>query len=173
MTHLDLPRNAAGSQSGQTGISTEREATRPPTDPKTGVPIPLTSLLAPQGLKEHRAMVGFELEVLSRKLDRFGWDRMDQRVKMRLMQDWIAALQDYPLDEIQSAITAILGRGDKSPNEHQVKAEILKARGIVAREFQRQNPTQEPERERPSKEKAAAILRAAGYSPRVFSEGAA
>lgn len=81
-------------------------------------------------MTRHRATVGLELEVLAKKFDRFGWDRdRETLVHDRLMADWMAALQDYPLDEIQAACrAAVLADPKHMPNEGHIVAEIIKAR---------------------------------------------
>lgn len=78
-------------------------------------------------------MLGVELEVLAKKFDRFGWDRdRGSAVHDRQLEDWMDALQDYPLDEVQAACrAAVLSNPNKMPNEGHVKAEIIKARARV------------------------------------------
>jgi hypothetical protein len=75
-------------------------------------------------------MIGFEQEVLAKKVDRFGWDRdAGSAVHDRMVTDWMNALQDFPLVEVQKAcIAAISAKPDKMPNEGHVKAQILRAR---------------------------------------------
>ena len=49
-------------------------------------------------------MVAVELEALSKKLDRFGWERdRGTAAQDRIILDWMDALQDYPLGEIRRA----------------------------------------------------------------------
>ena len=75
-------------------------------------------------------MVAVELEVLAKKFDRFGWDRDRGSVAHdRTLTDWMDALQDFPLDEVQAACkAAVLSNPNKMPNEGHVKSEIMKAR---------------------------------------------
>lgn len=75
-------------------------------------------------------MIGFELEVLSKKFDRFGWDRdRDTPAQGRLIADWMAALQDYPLDEVRAACrAAVLDNPHKMPNEGHIVSKIMAAR---------------------------------------------
>jgi hypothetical protein len=114
-------------------------------------------------------MVAVELEVLAKKLDRFGWDRdRNSPAHDRIITDWMDALQDYPLDEIRAACReAIKGRPNAMPNEGHILAEIEKARALFLRLAPpRHEP--EPERERVSAERAAEILAKAGFKPKTF-----
>jgi uncharacterized protein (DUF1778 family) len=63
----------------------------------------LTKSLPPSALERHKAALGLELEVLSRKLDRFGWDSMDGMIRTRLRADWMNALADFTIEEVQDA----------------------------------------------------------------------
>lgn len=112
-------------------------------------------------------MVALELEVLAHKLDRFGWDRMSEAVKDRLISDWIEALQDYRLPEIRTAIRNLLSAGARNPNEQQVRQQIANDRAAELARFPRQLEV-EPERERVSAEAAQAILAEAGFAPNRF-----
>ena len=75
-------------------------------------------------------MVAVELEVLAKKFDRYGWERdRGSHAHDRLLSDWMKALQDYPLDEIQAACAqAVLSNPNKMPNEGHVRSAILTAR---------------------------------------------
>jgi len=130
----------------------------------------LSQSLDSQDLGKHRAAVAFELEVLAKKVDRFGWDRdRNSAAQDRLFTDWMDALQDYPLSEVKAAcVAAVLGNPNKMPNEGHVRAEILKARkDMVARS---KLPEVEDYTPRPivSKERADEIMKAAGFRPRKF-----
>jgi hypothetical protein len=128
---------------------------------------PLSRSLDSQAFTKHRALIGFELEVLAKKLDRFGWDRdRETPAQDRLMTDWMDALQDYPLDEVQQAIRDCLSADPgKMPNEWHVVTKIMEARRRYYASIPKQI-TVEPPRERPSKELAGEILAQAGYSIR-------
>lgn len=70
----------------------------------------------------------FELEKASAKIDRFGWDRMDQGIKDGLLSDWCDTLSPYPLPKIKAGIKSLFEKSKgniRSINEDQVKAEIL------------------------------------------------
>ena len=93
----------------------------------------LSELLDSRALSKHRAMVGFEQEVLAKKVDRFGGDRDGgSPAHDRMVTDWMDALQDYPLGEVQAACrAAIFANPNKMPNEGHVKAQIIKARALA------------------------------------------
>ena len=138
-----------------------------PRDARTGLTLPLSKSLGSQDLAKHRALVALELEVLAKKVDRFGWERdRGSAAHDRVMMDWMNALQDYPLDEVQAACAAaILAKPDKMPNEGHVVAQIKAAR----REFVALNPPApepEPDRTPIDREKAAEILAQAGFAPK-------
>jgi hypothetical protein len=90
----------------------------------------LSKSLGSQDINKHRACVGWELEVLAKKFDRFGWERdRNTLTQDRVILDWIAELQDYPIGEIRGAIAAtIRGNPDRMPNEGHVYKQIMKAR---------------------------------------------
>lgn len=92
---------------------------------KAGIVL-LTKSLGPQELARHKAEVAFELEVVSRKIDRFGWESMPEGLRKRLLVDWITALADYTVAEVRAAIAAILAdKPDHATNEQKVRAVIL------------------------------------------------
>jgi hypothetical protein len=65
-----------------------------------------------------------------KQFDRYGWDRdRGTAAHDRLVINWMNALQDYPIDELQAACSAcIIAKPDKLPNYGHVKAQILVAR---------------------------------------------
>jgi hypothetical protein len=118
---------------------------------------------------DHRAMIAVELEVLAKKLDRFGWERdRNSPAHDRLLMDWMAALQDYPLDEVRAACrAAVQDRPNAMPNEGHIVAKINEARGL----FLRMNPPPplpEPPRAKVTPERAAEIMAQAGFRPKTF-----
>jgi hypothetical protein len=112
-------------------------------------------------------MIAVELEVLAKKYDRFGWDRdRGSMAQDRLLLDWMDALQDYPLEEIRAACrAAVLADPKHMPNEGHIAANIVDARRVFVSKRKR-NDDVEPQRERISAERAADILRDAGFSPK-------
>ena len=123
----------------------------------------LRTFLGSQDLAKHQAMVALELEVMAKKLDRFGWERdRGSAANDRLIRDWIVALQDYPLEELQAACRAhLLEQPNRMPNEGHILALILKARAKVVAANKRPEP--EPERQPASPEARAAIMAEAGF----------
>lgn len=75
-----------------------------------------------------------EMDVLSSKIDRYGWDRMDAAIKDRLKKDWLEALIDFPIKEIQRGISDFMteraskGLAVKAPSEFDVVSAIRKRR---------------------------------------------
>lgn len=110
----------------------EQRATGPRIDAKTGLTLPLSASLDWQDLARHRAMVGLELEVLAKKFDRFGWERdSGTPVHDRMITDWMDALQDFTLDEIQAACRAcVIADPKRMPNEGAVLGRIMDARRL-------------------------------------------
>lgn len=93
-------------------------------------------------MDKHRAMVALEMEVLAKKFDRFGWERdRNSPAHDRMLLDWMNALQDYPLSEIQAACReAVLLNPDKMPNEGRVSQIINADRGKRANAFRASRP---------------------------------
>lgn len=123
----------------------------------------MTKLLPPQELDNHRAKIGLRLEVLVRKTDKFGWDRMDPNIRTILRRDWMDALQDFTLDEIDVACrAAIVANPDKCPNEGHVRALIVRERDRIRAAIPK--PVEEPYSalDVPSGERKAAAQRIMG-----------
>lgn len=115
-------------------------------------------------------MVAVELEVLAKKFDRFGWDRdRGSAVHDRMLTDWMNALQDYPLDEVQKACAAAVRENpNRMPNEGHIIAQIQSMRRLMVIAHQPPAPEYEPDRKPVDRETAAAIVAAAGYAPKRF-----
>jgi hypothetical protein len=123
-------------------------------------------------------MVAVELEVLAKKFDRFGWQRdAGTMAHDRMILDWMDALQDYPLGEVKAACrAAVLERPGTMPNEGHILAKIRSARAQFLAARPRIVQPSQPEPERISAERAAEIMREAGWRPKQFpktGEGAA
>lgn len=70
--------------------------------------------------------------MLVRKTDKFGWDRMDPNVRTILRKDWMDALQDFTLPEIDEACrAAVMANPDRCPNEGHIRGLILKERAAI------------------------------------------
>ena len=136
-------------------------------DAATGLTLPLRTFLGSQELGKHRAMIAVELEVLAKKYDRFGWDRDRGSIAQdRMLVDWMDALQDYPLDEIKGACrAAVLADPKHMPNEGHILAKIVDARRVFVAARKRDAEPEQP-RERITADRAADILRDAGFSPK-------
>ena len=109
------------------------------------------------------------MEVLAKKMDRFGWERdLGKPVHDRLITDWMDALQDYPLDEIRAACReAVKAKPNSMPNEGHIVAEIMKARARFLL-VNRPAPVQDAPREKASAERAAEIMAEVGFKPQRF-----
>ena len=138
-----------------------------PTDPRTGLTLPLSKSLDSRAFIEHRAMVAFELEVLAKKLDRFGWERDRQTAAHdRLVMDWMLALQDYPLTEVQAACRAWVSENPrKMPNEGDILAQINAARARHVAALPRR-VEELPKPQPVTKEASLEILAQYGFAPR-------
>ena len=86
-------------------------------------------------LAKHKATLIIELDALAAKYNRYGWDDPEkQPIWDRVKADWMEALQDYPLSEVQAACAAsVLSNPNKMPNEGHVKAQIIAARQKAVR----------------------------------------
>lgn len=131
----------------------------------------MTKSLGPQDLAKHRVEVGFELEILARKTDRFGWDAMNPHVRKRLVADWIDRLADFTMEEIRAATKHLLADDPKqAANEERVAAVINAERAKRAAAL----PKQDPEYHRPpsptaeEKARASELLASAGFAPKRF-----
>lgn len=113
-------------------------------------------------------MVAVELEVLAKKFDRFGWERdRGSAAHDRMLVDWMNALQDFPLSEVQAACrAAVLANPNKMPNEGHIRAEIIKARAKRVQSLPRPEP--EPSARRGDPANADRIMREIGFTPRRF-----
>lgn len=138
---------------------------------EAGIPKPLTQSLSQRDLEQHRAKVGMVCEMLSRKYDRFGWERMDSGMKALILTDFMDALQNYPLSEIREAARRCEARDpDRMPKESHIRREIQTAR---QRKADRVCPPSRPEPGParigiPSQEDAAKIMEAAGFTAKRF-----
>lgn len=152
-------------------MTTELTAQSLPTDPQTGLTLPLKTLLGSQALAKHRAMLALELEVMAKKVDRFGWDRdRGTAAHDRLITDWMDALADYPLQEVQDACRAwVKKRPEKMANEGGIVGLILSARRERVAAHKARLPAQpEPRKERCAPEVAAEIVRSANFHIKRF-----
>ena len=123
-------------------------------------------------MTKHSAMVALELEVMAKKMDRFGWDRdRGSAAHDRLVMDWIAVLRDYPLSEIQAACRSwVKEHPRRMPNEGDIVGVITSRRKVQAEAFKAASPPKpEPKREvtEEQRRRAAQIVAEAGFGMRV------
>lgn len=132
------------------------------------VPALLTKSLTQQELDKHRADLCLVMEVMVRKYDKFGWDRMEDGMRKLIRMDWLEALQDYPLNEVREACRIhTVEQPNKVPNEGHIKAIVLRER---AKQVAALPKPVEPERPRATPEqraKANDILAQAGFRIRT------
>lgn len=88
-------------------------------------------------MARHQAMVAVELEKLAKKFDRFGWDRdRGSAAQDGMIIDWMDALCDFPLDEIQAACrAAVRDNPNRMPNEGHILQQVMAARKNKAAAF--------------------------------------
>jgi len=73
--------------------------------------------------------IGVICELNCKKHDKFGWDRMDSKFRILIRKEWMDALQDYSIDEIDAARRQFtLDRPDKIPNEGHIVQKINELR---------------------------------------------
>jgi hypothetical protein len=110
------------------------------------------------------------LEAASVKIDRFGWDKMDDHLKQTICDEWCDLLCQYRLDEVRDGIRAVFeanGGRMKSINEFQVQEQIRIAhRKRVAAMPRDLSP--EPERKPVDMEAAARIIAESGLQLKRF-----
>lgn len=105
-------------------------------------------------------MVAVELEVMAKKMDRFGWERdRGTMAHDRAISDWMDALQDYPLAEVQDACKAhVVEFPRKMANEGDVLYQLRKLRKAKADEYKLRHPAQEQPKKEPCTPEAAAEI---------------
>ena len=133
---------------------------------ETGLTPLLMKFRDSQALAKHRAMLGLELEVLAKTYDRFGWERDRGTVAHdRIVTNWMDALQDYPLSEVQAACRMAVDEDpNRMPNQGHIKKIIVRERGKLRLS---RSDSPEPKRDPPcSPEAAAQILAEAGIKPK-------
>ena len=174
MTHSASQKKKVGNQSRQIGMSsadkpTELAATTSlPKDARTGLTLPLSKHLGSQELAKHRAMLAMECEFLAKKFDRFGWEReRNTPAQDRQKLDFMDALQDYPLGEVQAACrAAVLSNPNKMPNEGHVRDHISQARAKIVAVLPRPVEAHTPRPAPTTEQKAAADALVAGFAGR-------
>jgi hypothetical protein len=116
-------------------------------------------------------MVAVELEVMAKKMDRFGWERdRGSMAHDRLVSDWMDALHDYTIDEVQAACREwVMNNPRRMPNEGDIVAEVKSIRAEAwAKRKATLPPEPDPERPRVTAEAAAEIMARAGFKPKAM-----
>ena len=137
-----------------------------------GLTLPLSKSLELSALAKHQAQVALELEVLAKKTDRYGWERDRGTVAHdQMMGDWIDALQDFPLGEVQEAIKAAMDeKRGKMPNEREVLFQVHKARAKWLLAQPKPQELQDPERRPATAEEAKKIMEDYGFAPKRMGD---
>lgn len=136
---------------------------------KNGITPLLTKSLPQHELDKHRANVCVVMETMVRKHDKFGWDQMNTGMRQMIREDWLAALSDYPVDEVRGACRLHTQEmPNKVPNEGHIKAIIIRERGKVLAAQPRHVEPSAPRHEPTEAEKARAneYLAQAGFRPK-------
>ncbi len=116
-------------------------------------------------------MVGLELEVMAKKMDRFGWERdRGTAAHDRVVADWMNALSDYPLDEVKEACRRhVQDRPNTMPHEGHILYQLGKIRRRKADAFKAENPPRpKPAEPRVTSEQTAKILEEVSLNIKTF-----
>ena len=116
----------------------------------------MKELCGSQAAQQNQALIAFELEVASVKLDRFGWSGLSQAMKDRLTEDWVDVLSMYDVKEVKRGIGECLSSRPKTPTEYEVKAAIEAYRAAAIRRAA-PDPMPEPERVEATPESRARV----------------
>lgn len=74
------------------------------------------------------------MEAMISKHDKFGWNQMNAGIRKMIREDWLAALQVFPLEEVRQACRMhTQEEPNKVPNEGHIKSLILRERAKVVR----------------------------------------
>lgn len=94
----------------------------------------MSERLGSEELARHRTLLAFELEVVSQKVQRFGWLDMAREVKDRLTQEWVDCLDPFPIAEVKRGISDCLDADHrKCPTEQAVRVAIQRHRAAAVR----------------------------------------
>lgn len=133
------------------------------------VPTPTPELaksLTPSQYEAHSAEIVVSVRAC---LGNYWQGKEDEASDALRMADWIAALEDWPISEIQDALRQwVMENPSRRPNFGHIAAKLKEARGKAWAE--RKQPEPEPVREPISKERAAEIMAQAGYAPRRMTK---
>jgi hypothetical protein len=106
---------------------------------------PVNERCDPQQEAQNAALVAFELNIVSLKVGRFGWEQMDPAFKDRLSDDWVDVLRVFPIAEVKRGIGDCLEAFPRvCPTEQAVKAAIMKRRAKAVAKTPKAIPPPEP-----------------------------
>lgn len=99
-------------------------------------------------------MVAVELEVMAKKMDRYGWDRdRNSPAHDRIVTDWMDVLQDFPLSEVKNACREwVRDNPRRMPNEGDILGKIMASRSRLVADLPK---PQEPRRPKATAEQRA------------------
>lgn len=123
--------------------------------------------LAPQAASMHRAWIGVRVEAL---LDGYWQSRPSEMVKEEILADWMATLDAFDRDEITCACREWLRDNPRAkPRPGDIAAIVQRDRAMALADWKAKQPTLELPKPAPvSKERAAEILKAAGFRVNKF-----
>lgn len=115
---------------------------------------PVKEQFSPQEEAQNAALVSFELNIVSLKVSRFGWEQMDKGFKQRLSDDWTDVLRHFPIAEVRRGIGDCLTANERTcPTEQAVRAAIMARRAKAIARTPKPIPQQEPPSEVSAKDK--------------------
>ena len=123
----------------------------------------VTASMSRQELEEHRARIAFEVEVVL-----FDYvKKTDDAVSAANLAWWCDALQEWTVEQVVWGLRKVALESDYKPRPKQVVDALKLKRGqAAAARLPKQKP--EPERVRPSPERAEEIMQEIGFRPKKF-----
>jgi len=167
-TEIGTPHGAHGLPTRSSGSVSAPQTAQEWRDQQQRQRLQIAALDGQQAARRGAELVAI-LEVASVKIDRFGWNSMDQHIKDAVCNDWCDLLSQYTIAEVREGVAAVFAASGgrlKSINEFQVQEKIVEAHKRIVAALPAERP--EPERERVDKDKAAQILAEAGFAPKRF-----
>lgn len=123
--------------------------------------------LSPQELQEHRAKIAFEVKTV---LSAYFQPHEAEEIRAAQLAWWCDELQDWTQEQVVWALRKWNRDSPRArPTPGDIVAIMMQARGRkYAAQIAKVEPQPEPPRERVSKERAAEIMREAGFAPKTF-----
>ena len=133
---------------------------------------PVNEQCSQQQEAQNAALVSFELNIVSLKVGRFGWEQMDPAFKSRLSDDWTDVLRPFPIAEVRRGIGDCLDAFPRAcPTEQAVRAAIMKRRSDAVARTPKRIPQQAPPSEVSEADKARRAKVAAEVMSKYRSKG--